>query len=35
MDRGIKYSELSDDEKEKYENTFAEDEDNIPEEIDA
>ena len=35
MDRGIKYSELSDEEKEKYENTFAEDEDNIPEEIDA
>ena len=35
MDRGIKYSELSDDEKEKYENTFAEDEDNIPEGIDA
>ena len=35
MNRGIKYSELSDEEKEKYENTFAEDEDNIPEEIDA
>ena len=35
MDRGIKYSELSNEEKEKYENTFAEDEDNIPEEIDA
>lgn len=35
MDRGIKYSELSDEEKEKYENTFVEDEDNIPEEIDA
>lgn len=35
MDRGIKYSELSDEEKEKYEDTFADDEDNIPEEIDA
>ena len=35
MDRGIKYNELSEDEKEEYENTFADDEDNIPEEIDA
>ena len=35
MDRGIKYSELSNEEKEKYEDTFADDEDNIPEEIDA
>ncbi len=35
MDRGIKYNELSDEEKEKYENTFAEDEDSIPEEINA
>lgn len=35
MDRGIKYSELSNEEKEKYEDTFANDEDNIPEEIDA
>lgn len=35
MDRGIKYSELSDEEKEEYENTFAEDEDNLPEEIDS
>ena len=35
MDRGIKYNELSAEEKEKYENTFADDEDNIPEEIDA
>ncbi len=35
MDRGIKYNELSAEEKEEYENTFADDEDNIPEEIDA
>lgn len=35
MDRGIKYNELSEEEKEEYENTFADDEDNIPEEIDA
>lgn len=35
MDRGIKYSELSDAEKEEYENTFADDEDNLPEEIDS
>lgn len=35
LDRGIKYSELSNEEKEKYEDTFADDEDNIPEEIDA
>ena len=35
MDRGIKYNELSDEEKEEYENTFADDEDNIPEEINA
>lgn len=35
IDRGIKYSELSNEEKEKYEDTFADDEDNIPEEIDA
>lgn len=35
MDRGIKYFELSNEEKEKYEDTFADDEDNIPEEIDA
>lgn len=35
MDRGIKYSELSDTEKEEYENTFADDEDNLPEEIDS
>lgn len=35
MDRGIKYSELSDEEKEEYENTFADDEDNLPEEIDS
>ena len=35
MDIGIKYSELSNEEKEKYEDTFADDEDNIPEEIDA
>ena len=35
MDRGIKYNELSEEEKEEYENTFADDEDNILEEIDA
>ena len=35
MDRGIKYNELSEEEKEEYENTFADDEDNIPEEINA
>ena len=35
MDRGIKYNELSDEEKEEYENTFVDDEDNIPEEINA
>ena len=35
MSRGIKYSELSEEEKEEYENTFADDEENIPEEIDA
>ena len=35
MDRGIKYSELSEKEKEEYENTFADEEDNIPEEIDS
>ena len=35
MERGIKYNELSEEEKEEYENTFADDEDNIPEEIDA
>jgi len=35
MDRGIKYSELSDEEKEEYENTFADDEENLPEEIDS
>lgn len=35
MNRGIKYSELSDEEKEQYENTFADNEENIPEEIGA
>lgn len=35
MDRGIKYSELSDKEKEEYENTFTEFEEDMPEEIDA
>ncbi|MBO6243185.1 MAG: DEAD/DEAH box helicase family protein, partial [Clostridia bacterium] len=35
MDRGIKYSELSDEEKEEYENTFTDDEENLPEEIDS
>ena len=35
MDRGIKYSELSDEEKEKYENSFADEEENMPEEIDS
>ena len=35
MDRGIKYNELSEEEKEEYEDTFADDEDNIPEEINA
>lgn len=35
MNRGIKYEELSEEEKEEYENTFANDEENIPEEIDA
>ena len=35
MDRGIKYNELSAEEKEEYEDTFADDEDNIPEEINA
>lgn len=35
MDRGIKYNELSEEQKEEYENTFADDEDNIPEEINA
>ncbi len=35
MNRGIKYSELSDEEKEQYENTFADNEENIPGEIGA
>lgn len=35
MDRGIKYSELSEQEKEEYENTFTDEEDNIPEEIES
>ena len=35
MDRGIKYNELSEEEKEEYEDTFSDDEDNIPEEINA
>ena len=35
MDRGIKYSELSDKDKEEYENTFADLEDEMPEEIDS
>jgi type I restriction enzyme R subunit len=35
MDRGIKYSELSDEEKEEYENTFADEEENLPEAIDS
>ena len=35
MDRGIKYSELSEEEKEEYENTFADEEGGIPEEIDS
>lgn len=35
MDRGIKYEELSEEEKEEYENTFADEEENIPEEIEA
>ena len=35
IDRGIKYNELSEEQKEEYENTFADDEDNIPEEINA
>ena len=35
MDRGIRYNELSEEEKEEYENTFADDEDSIPKEIDA
>lgn len=35
MNRGIKYKELSEEEKEEYENTFADEEDNMPEEIDA
>ena len=33
MDRGIKYNELSEEEKEEYENTFADEEGNIPDEI--
>ena len=35
MDRGIKYSELSEQEKEEYENTFTDEEDNMPEEIES
>ena len=35
MDRGIKYSELSEKEKEEYENTFTDEEENMPEEIDS
>lgn len=35
MDRGIKYSELSEQEKEEYENTFIDEEDNMPEEIES
>ena len=35
MDRGIKYNELSEEDKAEYEDTFADDEENIPEEIDA
>lgn len=35
MDRGIKYSELSEQEKEEYENTFTDEEDNMPEKIES
>lgn len=35
MDRGIKYSELSAEEKEEYENTFADEEENLPEAIES
>ena len=35
MNRGIKYSELSEQEKEEYENTFTDEEDNMPEEIES
>ena len=35
MDRGIKYNGLSEEEKEEYENTFTDDEENMPEEIEA
>ncbi len=35
MDRGIKYEELTEEEKEEYENTFTDENDNMPEEIEA
>lgn len=35
MDRGIKYENLSEEEKEEYEDTFTDDEENMPEEIEA
>lgn len=35
MDRGIKYSELSEQQKEEYENTFSDEEENMPEEIES
>ncbi len=35
MDRGIKYENLSETEKEEYEDTFSDDEENMPEEIEA
>lgn len=35
MDRGIKYSELSEQQKEEYENTFSDEEENMPEKIES
>lgn len=35
MDRGIKYEDLNEEEKEEYEATFTDDEENMPEEIEA